>query len=523
MNNDPRIEILGSNALVVRSDSVPQLAPLLEDTRPTDKPNELLVRWTLDNCVRLSLAGFDPPSPFRHSYAWTGVKPYAHQVRTAEFVTVHMRCGIWNEQGTGKTISVSAAADYLMRRGKVRRVLILCPLSVMYSAWMNDLAVVLPHRTVAVVKGEYDRREAILRSDAEIVVMNHDAISSMSKVVAACAFDMIVIDEANAFKNSNTKRYRALAPTITPHTRVVLMTGTPASQSPEDAFGLSRLLGNPACPKYITTWKNSVMYQPYGRTAPHIWRAKIDAPGKVEEILRPSIRFTKAQCLDLPDRVYIDRPGPLSAEQQKMYAELKKEMLIKLDSGETIMAAHKAAMLSKLIQIATGVVYAEGKQPVLLDYSPRYEVLREIMEGTQNKIIVFAPFRPILHELCSRLTKDGVDSAVIDGGVSGGDRGSLIFRFQNTDTLRCLLLQPAAAAHGITLTRADTVVWWGPTSSVELYKQANDRPHRIGQTNKCTVYHLTGSVAETKVYATLRGNISVNDNITSLFSDIARS
>jgi SNF2 family DNA or RNA helicase len=516
MNHDPRIEIVGDAAIKVRGGTNDQLAPLLSNTQPTD--DGLLVHWTLDNAVRLGLAGFDPPTPFRHFYKWH-IQPYQHQVRTAEFITAHMRCGVWNEQGTGKTIAAVAACDYLLLRKRVRRVLVLCPVSVMYSAWVNDFAVAAPHRQVGVAHGTLPRRLDVLKSPAEIVVMNFDGLLHVeTDKLLASDFDMIVIDEANAFKNHTIRRYKALVRLIKPETRVVLLTGTPASQSPVDAYGLSRLLGNSQCPKYFSTWRDAVMVQ----QSRFVWSPKADAAQRVNEILKPSIRFTKEQCLDLPERVYLDRHVALSKEQLDHYTRLKKEMLLDTERGE-ITAANAAVLLGKLLQISSGVVYANDREPIALDYTSRFTELINIIEQTTEKVLVFALFRGIIEDLTTRLNAAGVPAMAIHGDVSAHERRNLIFQFQQTDHLRVLVLQPQAAAHGLTLTRADTTVWWSPTMSVEMYKQANDRFHRIGQTQRCTVIHLTGSAAETKVYSTLRRNINVHEAAVSLFTDIARS
>jgi len=516
MNHDPRIEIVGETALKVKTDTPNQLAGLLENTRITE--DGLLVHWTLDNAVRLGLAGFDPPTPFRLNYVW-GVAPYQHQIRTAEFITAHMRCGVWNQQGTGKTMATIAAVDYLLKRKRVRRVLILCPVSVMYSAWVADFITAAPARTVGVAHGTGAKRLAVLQSDAEIIVMNFDGLLHVDpKHMLAAGFDMIVVDEANAFKNPSTKRYRALAKIIRPETRVALLTGTPASQTPVDAFGLSRLMGNSQCPKYLSTWRDSVMIQ----QSRFRWTPKPDAPQRVGEILKPSIRFTKEQCLDLPERVYMDRRVEMSAEQTQHYNKLKKEMVVSLEEGE-ITAANAAILLGKLLQISSGAVYSGDHKAIVLDYSPRFNELLSIIEQSGEKVLVFAMYRSIIEDLVVKLTDAGHPALAIHGDVSANERRNLIFQFQNTDHLRVLVLQPQAAAHGLTLTRADTTVWWSPTPSVEMYNQGNDRFHRIGQTNRCTVIHLTGSAAETKLYSTLRGNLNVHEATVSLFTDIARS
>lgn len=515
MNHDPRISIQGTTGLLVSTELAPQLATTIPETKLLDSTN-LLVRWTLDNCNRLSLAGFDPPTPFRCFYEWVGITPFQHQIRTGEFITAHLRCGVWNEQGLGKTHTAIAAMRYLIQRKKVRRVLVIGPISVMRSAWQQDLQVGAPDLTVAIAHGTADKRRAIIASDAQVVIINPDGVHIVVDELAAGGFDLIVIDEATAYQDTSTRRYKALAKIITPTTRVVLMTGTPASQSPVHAFGLGRLLG--AAPKYKQDWENLVMI----RQSRFVSIPKMDAATHVQRILSPSIRFTKEQCLDLPPRTYQNIDVAMSPEQKKIYDVLKKEMVAELEGGK-VTADNAAVLLGKLMQVSAGAVYGPDRQPISLNAAPRFEALMDIINGTERKVIIFCNFRSSIAAISEHLTREGVVNEVIRGGVSSNERSALIFRFQNMPDLRVLVLQTAAAAHGITLTAADTVVWWGPPMSVELYKQANDRPHRIGQKHNVTVYHLLSSYAERKAFSNLKGNISIHESIVSLFSDIARN
>lgn len=515
MNHDPRISIQGSSGLLVESELARQLGDTVPESKVLDD-SRILVRWTLDNCNRLSLAGFDPPTPFRLFYEWKNIVPFQHQIRSAEFITAHLRCGVWNEQGLGKTLTAVGASDYLLGRGKIQRVLIICPISVMRSAWVQDFQTGAPHITVAIAHGTADRRKAVIASAAQVVIINPDGVHIVVDQLAKGGFDLIVVDEATAYQDTGTRRYKALAKLIKPHTRVVLMTGTPASQSPVHAFGLGRLLGT--APKYKQDWEAMVMI----KQSRFVSVAKVDAPQHVQRILTPSIRFTKEQCLDLPERTYVNRDTEMSTEQKKAYDTLKKDMVLELEGGK-VTASNAAVLLGKMMQISAGALYGPDRQPISLNAEPRYEALMDIIHGTERKVIIFCNFRSSIAAISERLTKEGVVNDVIHGGVSANDRSALIFRFQNMPDLRVLVLQTAAAAHGITLTAADTVVWWGPPMSVELYKQANDRPHRIGQKHNVTVYHLLSSYAERKAFRDLQAGVSLNDSILSLFSDVARN
>jgi SNF2 family DNA or RNA helicase len=213
----------------------------------------------------------------------------------------------------------------------------------------------------------------------------------------------------------------------------------------------------------------------------------------------------------------------MSTEQAKVYAQLQKEMRVALEQGQEVVAANAGALLSKLMQVSAGAVYGADKSLTTLDIASRYDALKEIIDGTDEKVLVFVNFRSSIQVLKERLEADGYEVGWIDGSISARDRAALVFRFQNSPQPRVLLLQSLTVAHGTTLTAADTVVWWGPPTSVEVYVQANDRLHRIGQKNPVTIFHLTSSYVERKVLSMLRANISVHERIVDLFSDIARN
>jgi len=133
---------------------------------------------------------------------------------------------------------------------------------------------------------------------------------------------------------------------------------------------------------------------------------------------------------------------------------------------------------------------------------------------------VFVPFKHTIKMLSEKLAADGVTNEIIQGDVPASKRTDIFKRFQEQDNPRVLVIQPAAASHGVTLTAADTVVWWAPTSSLETYAQANARVHRSGQKNKCTVVQLHGSPVEHHVYRLLDDRIDVHTKIIDLYNEL---
>jgi SNF2 family DNA or RNA helicase len=514
------VEIIEDKALLLRTRN-PQKYSIIPKHKVMSENNgvyEVAVYWGLDECRVLKNLGVkNVPMPITRRYDWPGrFTPMAHQIETSAFLTAHRRAFCFNDPGTGKTLSALWAADYLMKRGEVRRVLILCPLSIMHSAWMGDIGSSIIHRSAVVAHhAQSTRRIEMIQQNYEIVIANYDGLNLIADEINANGkFDLVIVDEANAYKNPSTRRWKALSSIIKPETYLWMMTGTPASQSPVDAYGLARLVNPTGVPKFQTAWRDKVM----NKITMFKWAAKPDARDKVFEALQPAIRFTKAQCLDLPPVITVTREVPMTPQQSKYYKMLKEQMLVRT-AGETISAVNAGVAVNKLLQISCGAAYTDDKEVVEFDAAPRLNVLNEVLEETERKVIIFALFRSSIDTIVTYLTKHGYGVGQIHGDVTATKRGQIINDFQTTDTIRVLVMQPQATAHGITLTAADTVVFFGPLMSVEQYVQCIARADRKGQdSDKVTVVHIESSPIERKLFKAM--STKVNDSIllTDMFA-----
>ena len=474
---------------------------------------EVVVYWGIPEMQRLVRIYGDAPNPMLKQYDWPGMfKPFVHQKITAGYLALRDRCFCFNEAGTGKTSSVIWASDYLMSIGQVKRVLVICPLSIMYSAWQADIFKTAMHRTVGIAHGDNNKRKKIISGEYEFVIINFDGVATVQEEISKAGFDLIVIDEANAYKTVTTKRWRTLSKLLKPSTKLWMLTGTPASQSPLDAFGLARLVNPTGVPRYFTSWRDKVMQQ----VTKFKYVPKPTSKTDVFEALQPAIRYEKAQCLDLPPVVYQTREVPLTSQVMRYYRELKNQHLVEA-AGEQISAVNAAAMLSKLLQISGGAMYTDNREVVEFDVTPRLSALMEVLDETEHKVIVFVPYRHTIELVSRHLSSQGVVNEVINGDVSARDRADLINRFQTQTNPRVLVIQPQAASHGVTLTAADTVVFWSPVMSVETYLQCIARIDRFGQVNSMTVVHLQGSEAERRVYSMLQGKVDSHESLVDLY------
>ena len=223
----------------------------------------------------------------------------------------------------------------------------------MDSAWRNDLFTFAMHRKVGVAYGSKKKRTEVIESDAEYVVINYDGVNIVEEVIAKGGFDLIIIDEATHYKNAQTKRWKTLKRLMNSEPWLWMMTGTPAAQSPVDAFGLARL-------------------------------PKPDATETVYQVLQPAIRYTKDECLDLPPMVYVKREVALTRQQNKYY-KLLQDKLVMDAGGEQVSAANAAVAMNKLLQISCGAVYTDTGDTLEFDISHRNKVLREVIDESSKK------------------------------------------------------------------------------------------------------------------------------------------
>ena len=449
------------------------------------------------------------------TYSWPGAhQPMQHQRETAIFLATNQRAFCFNEQGTGKTASAIWAADCLLEQEIIKRVLVICPLSIMQSAWQADLFKFAVHRKVAIAYGERVKRKAIIASDADFVIINYDGVEIVADDIKNGGFDLIIIDEANAYKTVTTQRWKTLNSIITKDTWLWLMTGTPAAQNPTDAYGLAKLCVPEKVPKFFGSFRDQTMLN----ISKFKWMPKPTASQVVFNALQPAIRFTKKECLDLPEVTHVFRDAPLTPQQDKFYKLLKKEMLM-VAAGEEISTVNAAVNINKLLQISGGAVYSDTGAVIEFDVSNRLRVVEEVINESSQKVLVFIPFTHTIELLKEHLRGVGISCEVINGAVPVNKRTDIFKRFQETPYPKVLLIQPQAAAHGVTLTAADTIIWYAPVTSIETYLQANARIDRQGQKNAMTVVHIKGSPVEARLYNMLRNKLSVHDKLIDLYKN----
>jgi SNF2 family DNA or RNA helicase len=454
----------------------------------------------LDEVRVLRNLGLPAPSPVLHHYRWPGrYDPFQAQRMTTAFLTLHMRAFVLNDMGTGKTLSALWAFDYLRRIGHAKKMLVICPLSTMERTWADEVFEHFPKLRVGIVYGDKARRLRILADDGyDLYVINHHGLSVVELSLIAKAFDIVVVDEGAIFRNSQTKLWKTLDRVVRNIPRIWWMTGTPTPNAPTDAWAQCRIVCPERVPRFFGKFRDMVMRA----QGPFRWLARPNATETVHDAMQPAIRYTRDQCVDLPECMYVTREVPMTPEQATAYKTMLTHLYLEYGAGQ-VTAVNEAVKMSKLVQIACGVVYGRGGEEIVLPNAPRIAEVLRIIEEAHTKTIVFVPYKSVLRYVAAEMEKSGLKVGVVSGDVPQAERARIFTAFQKGD-LDALCAQPAAMSHGLTLTAANTVIWYGPTTSNETYTQANARITRPGQRFAQFIVNIEGSAVERAAFRRLK-------------------
>lgn len=455
--------------------------------------------------------------------------PFEHQVETTRFLIEHPRAFVLNEAGLGKTASAIWAWYYLHRAGKAGRLVVFCPKTIMVSAWQLDLMATVMNVSAAVVTGAARKRAKIIDGPAAVLIVNHDGVLHNKLALSrASGITHVIIDEAAAYNRYNSQRAKAMRAYVRGKS-CWCMTATPISHSPDRAWALAQLVdpGN-ACPSYFE-FRALVMRKPYRSAMNWVPREREVWEPIVSRALSPAIRFTKSDCLDLPPQLVApDRVVDLTPEQRQFADAMIKDWVYEDTAGQSgpVSAVNAAARLTKLLQCYQGAVRRDDGTVLELPYGPRFDAVTEIIDEAEGKIIVFAQFVAPLQRLVRELTAryGSGSTAGIYGATTQAARAATVRDFQDpTSPLRILVAHPETASHGLTLTEANVIIWFGPYFKAENYAQANERMNRPGQTRSMTVHHLVADALESDVFAGLQARLQTQDIVLAAYRSRIRA
>ncbi len=470
----------------------------------------------------LKKLGIDVPHPIETQYDWAGGKPFAVQVKTCLMLSLNPRAYVLNSMGTGKTKAALWAWDYLRSNGLCKKMLVVAPLSTLNFTWAREVFNTLPHRKCEVLHGTRAKRLARLKNpDVEIFVINHDGLSVVAGDVMAMVkggeIDVLVIDELAVYRN-NRDRTLLMRKVAEQFKWVWGMTGTPIPHAPTDVWNQCTIVTPTTVPKYYGWFRDQVMTRFINDKGSQVWKPKPDAEERAFEVMQPAVRYTLDEVVELPETIYRTIDVDLGTKQATVYKQLVAASKSVIQNKE-IKVVNAAAMLSKLLQVSMGWVYASDGRVAELDNNNRIKALVDAINSTSQKVLVFVPYKHALHGISGALTKEGIDHDVVSGDTPPSKRNEIFTLFQQTSRYKVLAAHPQCLAHGVTLTAADTAIWFGPITDYEIYDQACHRIIRIGQKHKQQILHMCSTPMERYVYRMLQGKQRVQDRLLELFEN----
>ena len=440
--------------------------------------------------------GFQVPNPMGMYYDWRGGKPFAVQRSTCTMLVENPRAYVLNGMGTGKTKTALWAWDYLYSCGLAKKLLVVAPLSTLNFVWAREAFATLPGRRVQVLYGSRQERLDRLASDADIYIINHDGLKVIeSELWTRADIDTLVLDELAVYRNTSerTKRMRKFANRFA---QVWGLTGAPMPNEPTDVWSQCQIVTPGRVPKHKGHVRDMLM----SRISQYVWKPKPDAVEKAFAFMQPSVRYSLDDVVELPALTSRTVDVALSNEQAITYKKVASTMSAMIKDRK-INAVNAGAAMNKLLQIAGGWVYTENPEFVRLDPTPRILAMTDLIQSAEHKVIVCVPYRHMIDGISKIFNLSGIGHEIVHGETKGRDQ--IFNSFQNTDKCKVLMVHPQCVAHGVTLTAADTIIWYLPITSLDIYDQLNARITRVGQKHKQQVIHLQGTPIEKKVYRML--------------------
>lgn len=439
----------------------------------------------------------------------------AHQLASVELGRGKEALFDVSDPGTGKTL-VQLALWAEHRRNGGGKLLVVCPKSIMVSAWVEDLVKFFKYEFIPAVATAENRLQAF-QAPSDLVITNTDAVTWLIQNIKLLKdFDTIVIDESDAFRHLDSKRTKALLKLAKYFRYRRCLTGTPFDGSileiwPQAAF----LDGGKRLGQSFYAFRNAVATPIQVTSVARKWADKPGAEEAVAGLLQDiTIRHRFEDCVDIPPNsiqtMYVD----LSPKHMALYQELKEEALLQLERGE-VKGVNAAVLAGKLLQLTAGTVY--GSTGAQLIDSDRYELVTELVAARQHSV-VFYNWDHQLTELQRLAERRGLSHAAINGNTPDRHRAGIVEAFQ-AGHHRVLFLQPQSAAHGLTLTRGRTTIWTSPVYRAALAKQGMHRIYRTGQTQKTeTIYICARGTLEERVYRLLDAKASKTANLLEILS-----
>lgn len=429
---------------------------------------------------------------------------FANQKASIAFEDEHDCVADLSDPGTGKTRArLEAFAKRRARGGKC--LLVLAPKSLLHSAWAADARRYTSWLTVSCAYAE--NRDKAFAKKADIYVTNHDASKWLAKQPDSffARFDTLIIDESGAFKHHTSQRSKAVAKIKRHFKRRVIMNGTPNTNSVTDIWHQVNILddGHRLGRSFFAFRAAACSPQQVGPQPNMLkWHDREGYEQVVAHLIRDiTIRHELRNCVDIPENHKFVVPFEMGGNHEKKYKQMEDLAAVQVRSDQVVSAVNAAAVVTKLLQIASGAVYDENGDYHVLNRD-RYELVMDLAEERKH-VVVFFNWTHQRDLLIEEAEKRGLSHTLIDGSVGSTKRIKAVDAFQ-AGMYRVLFAHPQSAAHGLTLTKGTRTIWASPTYNLEHFVQGNHRIDRAGQTEKTeTVNVIAEGTIEEHVYRVL--------------------
>ena len=460
-------------------------------------------------------------------------KPYAHQLTALEKSWNRENYAYFMEMGTGKTKVLIDNASMLYDKGKIDSLLIIAPKGVVGTWYNQELPTHLPNHienvTVLwqanITKKQQEKLETLFEIETafHILIMNVEALSTSKGVDFATKFlnshrTMVAIDESTTIKNPKAKRTKNIMQLANLARYRRVMTGSPVTKNPLDLFTQCYfldpyLLGHESYYSFRTRYAIMKTANIAGRQIQLVSGFK--NLGELSDKLKPfSYRVLKEDCLDLPDKIYMKRNINLTPEQLKVYNQMKKEALATLN-GKITSTVNALTQLMRLQQITCGHFTADDGSTQSIKNN-RITELMDVLEEIEGKAIIWAHYQYDITNIIKEVVKVHGPGSIVDyyGLTPQDERQGNIKKFQNDPKCRFIVGTPATGGYGITLTAANTVIYYSNGYDLEKRLQSEDRAHRIGQKKSVTYVDLIcDETVDEKIVKSLRKKINIASEV----------
>ena len=460
-------------------------------------------------------------------------KPYAHQLTALEKSWNKENFAYFMEMGTGKTKVLIDNVAMLYDKGKIDGVLIVAPKGVVKTWYEQELPTHLPNHieNVSVLwqpnitKTQREKLESLFEIETafHILIMNVESLSTDKGVKFATKFinshkSLMAIDESTTIKTPTAKRTKNIIDIGKNAKYKRIMTGSPITKNPLDLYTQCEFL-DPWLLDFSSYYAFRNRYAEMKTM--HVHGRSIQVVDKFQNlselsdtVKQFSYRVLKEDCLDLPPKVFIKRHVTLTPDQKKVYEQMKKAAIAVLN-GKVTTTMTVLTQLMRLHQITCGYVAADDGTTQAVE-SNRLNELMSILEDTEGKVIIWANYQLSVGEIIQKLIKVyGKDSYVHYYGLTPQeDRQDYIRRFQNDPKCRFIVGTPQTGGYGITLTQANTVIYYSNGYDLEKRLQSEDRAHRIGQKKTVTYIDLIAEdTIDEKIVEALRKKINIASEV----------